>query len=210
MTKAIEDFVAERGIKSLFHFTRLDNIPSILADGLLTKEACAGACIAPVINDPCRYDGTGAISATISFPNYRLFYRLRCDNPGVKWVVLELKCSLLWRTTCAFSNTNAGDSSVSNVPISERRGLSALQSMFSDYGDIKRATLGIPHHYTTNPQAEVLLLDGATMDDITGVYFEQEATLQIYKAAYPDRPLYLNGGFFVWRSDFEHWKPHGK
>lgn len=206
MARTIEEFVQERGIRSLFHFTRLCNLPSVLIHGLLTKEACAHAGIDPAINDPYRYDGTGAVSATISYPNYKMLYRLRCDNPDVEWAVLKLKRSLLWRTTCAFSDTNAGDGSVYKVPISHRQGLDALQSMFSDYGHIERGTLNIPDHYTTNPQAEVLLLDGATVDDIKGVYFERSATYQQYRAQYPELPCHLNGGFFDGRCDYVHWQ----
>lgn len=206
MATTIEEFANERGIKSLFHFTRLDNLPSVLARGLLTKEACARAGINPAINDPYRYDGTGAISATISYPNYKMFYRLRCDSPGVEWVVLKLKRSLLWRTRCAFSDTNAGDGSVYSVPIARRQGLAALQSMFGDYGRIERATLKIPDHYTTNPQAEVLLLDGATVDDIKGVYFQRSTTREQYDAQYSDLQCHLNGGFFDGRSDYAQWK----
>ncbi len=206
MATTIAELVNERGIKSLVHFTRLHNLPSILANGLLTKEVCARAGISPAINDPYRYDGTGAISATISYPNYKMFYRLRCDHQDVEWVVLTLKRSLLWRTRCAFSNTNAGDSSVYNVPIANRMGLDAFKSMFSDFGHVQRATLNIPDHYTTNPQAEVLLLDGATVDDIKGVYFERFSTYTEYKAKYPDLLCYLNGGFFDGRSDYAHWK----
>ncbi len=206
MTNAIKEFVVERGVKSLFHFTRLNNLPSILENGLLTKEACAHAGINPAINDPCRYDGTGAISATISYPNYKMFYRLRCDNPDVEWVALKLTCSLLWRTKCAFSDTNAGDSLAYSVPIALRQGVAALHSMFCDYGDIKRTTLNIPDHYTTNPQAEVLLLDGATIDDITGVYFQKLATCQQYKTQYLDWPFHYDGGFFDGRSDYARWR----
>jgi hypothetical protein len=90
--------------------------------------------------------------------------------------------------------------------MSRRQGLAALQSMFGDYGHIERATLKIPDHYTTNPQAEVLLLDGATVDDIKGVYFQRSATHQQYRALYPDIPCHLNGGFFDGRSDYVHWK----
>ena len=206
MTTAIEEFVVERGVKSLFHFTRLNNLTSILGNGLLTKEACLQVGINPAVNDLYRYDGTGAISATISYPNYKMFYRLRCENPDVEWVVLKLKCSLLWRTRCAFSDTNAGDSSAYSIPIASRQGVVALHSMFDDYGAIKRTSLNIPDHYTTNPQAEVLLLDGATVEDITGVYFQKLATFQQYKTQYPGRPFHYDGGFFNGRSDYARWK----
>lgn len=198
MTNAIKEFVVERGVKSLFHFTRLNNLPSILENGLLTKDACAHAGINPAINDPYRYDGTGAISTTISYPNYKMFYRLRCDNPDVEWVVLKLTCSLLWRTKCAFSDTNAGDSLAYSVPIDFRQGVAALHSMFGDYGDIKRTTLNIPDHYTTNPQAEVLLLDGATVDDITGCLFPKVSHMSAIQNPVPRLAIPLRWWFFRW------------
>lgn len=206
MTKTIESFLDERGVKSLFHFTRLTNLPSILNKGLLTKADCAKVGIEPDINDMFRHDGTGAVSTTISYPNYKMFYRLRCENQNVEWVVLKLKASLLWQTRCAYSDTNAGDAAVFNIPIARRTDLAALQSMFGDYGNIKRATLKIPDHYTTNPQAEVLLLDGASADDITGVYFQKATTCLQYREQYSDLRCHLNGGFFDGRSDYEHWR----
>jgi hypothetical protein len=206
MAKTVEEFIAERGIKSLFHFTRLDNLPSILERGLLTKGTCHQAGIAPTINDAFRYDGSGAVCATISFPNYKMFYRLRCENPDVEWVVLELKRSLLWRKRCAFCSTNAGDSSVFTIPIEHRQGLAPLQAMFGDYGTIKREVLAIPNHYPTNPQAEVLLLDGAEVDNIMGVYFQRSVTQKRYASQYASLPCHLNGGYFDGRSDWNSWK----
>lgn len=206
MARTIKEFAVERGVKSLFHFTRVKNLPSILARGLLTKKACNAEGVEPEINDQYRYDGTDAVCATISYPNYRMFYRLRCDNPGVEWVVIKLDCSLLWRTPCAFSDTNAGDGSVFHTPVDQRQGLASLKSMFGDYQQVERAILKIPDHYTTNPQAEVLLLDGAASSDITGVYFQTNARYVEFKAQYPDLRCHLNGGFFNGRSDYAHWK----
>jgi len=78
--------------------------------------------------------------------------------------------------------------------------------MFGDYGHIKRPSLNIPDHYTTNPQAEVLLLDGAPIDNITGVYFQRSATHQQCSAQFPDLPCHLKGGYFEGRNDYVHWK----
>lgn len=93
-----------------------------------------------------------------------------------------------------------------NVPIDRRQGLAALQSMFGDYGRIERATLKIPDHYATNPQAEVLLLDGAKADDIKGVYFQRSNTYGQFTAQYPHVACHLNGGYFDGRSDYVHWR----
>ena len=206
MAKTVEEFVEERSIKSLFHFTRLNNLPSILERGLLIKGACQQVGIVPSKNDAYRYDGTGAVCATISFPNYKMFYRLRCENQDVEWVVLKLKRSLLWRKRCAFSSTNAGDGSVFTIPIEHRQGLVPLQAMFGDYGAIKREVLAIPDHYPTNPQAEVLLLEGAEVDDITGVYFQRSVTQKQYAGQYDWLQCHLNGGYFDGRSDWNSWR----
>lgn len=206
MAKTIQEFVAERSIRSLFHFTQVVNLPSILKRGLLTKGACRQAGIDPAINDPYRYDGTGAVCATISFPNYRMFYRLRCNNPDMEWVVLRLKRSLLWRTHCAFSSTNAGDGSVFAIPLEQRQGLKPLQAMFEDYGVTKRGVLDIPDHYPTNPQAEVLLLDGAQVGDIECVHFQRPGTQRQYAGQYDWLPCQPNDGYFDGRSDWKSWK----
>lgn len=206
MAMTIEQFVEGRGIKSLFHFTRLVNLHSIVAKGLLPKDACAKAGVAPVVNDQFRFDGTNAVCASISFPNYKMFYPLRCDNAGTDWVVLKLKRSLLWRTRCAFCVTNAANSAVSSVSLDKRTGLAALQEMFTNYEGKERSTLNIPDHYPTNPQAEVLLLDGTTPADIKGIYFQRSDTMKTFEAAYNGPPCHLNGGYFDGRSDYQHWK----
>ncbi len=205
MATTIKEFITARGITSLFHFTRIANLASILEEGLLTRSECSRKGIKPLINDHSRFDGTNAICATIGFPNYRMFYRLRIDNPNVEWAVLALNSSLLWRTRCVFSNTNAGDSSVYSVPIGQRQGLRPLEAMFDDYGSIKRKDLGIPDYFPTNPQAEVLLLDGASADDIEGIYFRSQVQKRLYDSLY-EHPCYLNNGYFNARSDWNFWK----
>lgn len=206
MAKPFTDFANARGIKSLFHFTRLDNLDSILKNGLLPKSECVRRKCAVTFNDPYRYDGTDAVCATISFPNYRMFYALRTGNPEVEWVVLKLKRSLLWTAKCAFCTSNAASATVTDIPIEKRSGVSALQKMFEDFEAVDRSELRIPDHYTTNPQAEVLLLDGAPADSITGVYFEKQATMDRYQRKYTDLPAHLNGGYFAGRSDCKYWK----
>lgn len=206
MATTIQEFVDERGIKSLFHFTRVDNLSSILLRGLLPKDVCAQAGVQPVINDHYRHDGTNAVCASISFPNYKMFYPLRCDNPDSKWVVLKLERSLLWRTRCAFCVTNAANATVSTVPLEKRQGLPALQRLFDDYETKARSGLRIPGHYTTNPQAEVLLFDGATPEDIKGVYFQERVTMKTFQDAHNGLQFHLNGGYFDGRSDYQHWR----
>jgi hypothetical protein len=207
---SIQEFIAARGIKYLYHFTKLANLDSILKHGLHTRDMCTSLSLNPAINDAYRYDGTHAVCATIGFPNYRMFFPLR-TNPVVKehWVVLELDAALLWVTDCLFCTSNAATGTVSCIPHPQRRGLAALQAMFGDYGTTLRASLNLPDHYTTNPQAEVLLMQGANAASIKKVYFEYHSDLLTYQAKYPQLPTQLNGGMFDGRFDHAHWKNNG-
>jgi ssDNA thymidine ADP-ribosyltransferase, DarT len=206
MSSEVAEFVESRGIKSLYHFTRIANLDSILTKGLLTRDQCEAMEEVVHINDEFRYDGTNAVCATISFPNYKMFYSLRCNNPDAEWVVLQLKRTLLSQSNCAFCATNAASSSVTGIQLPQRQGVAALARLFDDFEGKSRSSLSIPPHYPTNPQAEVLLLDGANVGDIKRVYFQKRATMIAYQAKYPDIPCALDGGFFSWRSDQAHWK----
>jgi hypothetical protein len=74
-TNEIRAFVAERQIEYLVHFTRIENVTSILQYGLLPRdqlEKILGPLSRQVIvNDHQRFDEhQNASCLTISFPNY--------------------------------------------------------------------------------------------------------------------------------------------
>lgn len=202
----IQEFAAERGIKALFHFTRIENLDSILRHGLLTRSQCVEQNCRAVFNDAYRIDATDAVCASISFPNYKLFWPFRCDTRGAEWVVIVLHASVMWESSSAFCTANAASAAVTAKPLEERTGLAALKLMFEDFGTTARADLGIPNHYTTNPQAEVLLLEGAPRKYIGGVVVPTQAIKAKLEAAFPGLQLKLNGGYFGARRDHGHWK----
>lgn len=208
---AIRASVEKRGITSVLHFTRLENLRSILSLGLLTRDKlhlCPGA----AINDLERYDGTNAVCASIGFPNYRMFYRLRCNDRGAEWIVLKLNPSVLWEARCAFCATNAANAVISRIPIEQRRGLRAFETLFEDYVGKSRRSLSIPDSYPTNPQAEVLLLDGAEISYVDAIYFQTWRAMHEFRTLQEKHPnfakfdTFLNGGYFDPRDDYAHWK----
>ncbi len=151
----------QRGIKYLVHFTRMDNLASILKHGLLGRERLEKMRIPYVYNDEQRIDRcSDAICLSISFPNYKMFYVYRKKLESAKWVVLVLKRDILWELDCAFCQENAASNNVRFIPLEERKKGSALEDLFTEYDkihDVQRSSLGIPPEYTTNPQAEVLV-----------------------------------------------------
>jgi|LSQX01.1.fsa_nt_gb hypothetical protein len=173
-SKQIKDFCAERGIETLVHFTRFENLESILNNGLLSRKELEkwGSENQFVFNDSQRIDQClESICLSISFPNYKMFYHYRQKN-SAKWAVILLKPNILWELDCAFCNDNAAGSLVREIPLSERKNVHYLYSMFKDHLKNIRCSLEIPDSYTTSPQAEVLVFDPIPAEYITEIHFE--------------------------------------
>jgi len=207
----IQQIAQARKIPHLVHFTRLENLESILNHGLLTRGECAARQIASMNTDMQRLDCQEAVCLSISFPNYKMFYRYRMENPNARWAVLGIKPSVLWEKSCAFCKENAASANVSCIPIEERRGPAAFSGMFDDFGEKVRATLKIPDHYPTNPQAEVLAFDPIEPAHIFGVALQRPELVAIYSQRYGNTHRFVHGpSFFQPRTDYAAWKrPNG-
>jgi hypothetical protein len=73
----IKGFVDERNIIRLIHFTRYENLESILTNGLITRDGLNGFNHTVYVNDSLRLDGhTNSISLSLSFPLNRKFLYL--------------------------------------------------------------------------------------------------------------------------------------
>lgn len=199
----IEEICSTRSINYLMHFTKLANLDSILSQGLVPRNHLASTV---GCNDELRLDGTDAICASIEFPNYQMFYKLRNGDANVLWVILVIAAELLGKTRVAFCKCNAASASVTNIPIADRMSAQAFSAMFEDFEEVKRANLEIDDKLTTNPQAEVLFLDGVPRDAILGVLVEREEIKVLIKIAYPDLAVETIPGYFSPRNDYRHWK----
>ncbi len=202
----IQDLVARRGIKHLFHFTREANLPSILRCGLVTRDVLRAEGQESNCNDRYRLDGTDAVCASIGFPNYKMFFSLRQENKDVDWILLTIEPSVLWNTKVAFCAANAASRAVTEIPLQQRMRPAAMEAMFTDFGDKARSALNLPDSLPTNPQAEVLLLDGVPRRYISGaIAVDEEQKIRI-EADRPDLKVIVNAGWYRWRPDYEHWK----
>lgn len=206
MTTTIQEYVTERGIKTLWHFTKLDSLDSILKRGLVTRNVLVGEGNTAVCNDQHRLDGTNAICLSIGFPNYKMFWSLRQTNPGVDWIVLGINPNALWQLRCVFCAANAASNGVTSIPLQKRMTIDAFKKMFGDFGEKQRATLGLGDHLPTNPQAEVLMLDGVPIRYVLGAFVLNIATQQKVQAMHPGFDVRIHAGYFRGRSDYTHWK----
>jgi hypothetical protein len=208
---AIRAYCAARRIDTLVHFTRLENLPGILANGILPRAHLEGRAGQVIFNDEIRTDGhTDAVCLSIGFPNYKMFYKYRSADQAVTWAVLLIRADVLWELECAFCWANAACSAIRIVPLAIRKELSSLERMFADHCEvsrISRAACGIPDCYPTNPQAEVLAFSEVPQSYLTAACFKDQAgrsrfpTPNGIRIAVDVKPVYFSA-----RSDWQVWK----
>ena len=226
-TSQIQQLCEERGITTLFHFTRIENLQSILQEGLIGRSLLETRGQQFLWNDPKRADGRKeAVCLSISFPNYKMFWEIRREKENTEeirdshWIVLLLDAKVLWKLDCAFCQTNAASGAVrsllSDERIGEQKKFEVLESIFAeDYYDSKREiqishqNLQIPKHYTTDPQAEVLVFDPISSKYIKEVHFYNHTALQTWQKDNPGthaQKFYSNPKYFKYRRDYKAWQ----
>lgn len=178
LIKEIAQWPKTDKIKHLVHFTPMTRLSSILKHGLLgrNEQRKRGTGFQnrgrPLANAP------DAISCSITFPNHLMF----SDIAGIckiEWVVLVMDAEVLWTRTkrCAFFEHNAASSEMVRSDIESHMGPDAFKEMFpkstvvvdkrrkeketwtkyrKPYG---KQAIPLPSNYTTDVQAEVLVLD---------------------------------------------------
>lgn len=213
-SRQIKQFCEERGVRSLVHFTRVENLQGIFREGILPRKTLERfpEDAWPHFNDAVRYDYcTGASCLSISFPNYRMFYSLRekTKDAGARWSVLLLKPDILWKMDCAFCSDNAARRKMVAKSLDKRRDFLSLKEMFTDAPRKKRQSLNIPDHYTTNPQAEVLIFGKISPDYITELHFEDKTAMELCAPLPLNYSFQLDDQYFKPRSDYKHWQSDG-
>ncbi|MFZ3440345.1 DUF4433 domain-containing protein [Vibrio harveyi] len=203
----MENAVTQRNIKYLWHFTQLKNVNSILQDGIVPRASLEASESNAAYNDQYRLDGfKNASCLSISHPNYKMFYSLRQKDLSVDWAVFAIKSEVLWTKDCAFCTTNAASSLVTSTPLTQRKGVSAFESLFLPVaGKPSRQDLQLPSEFPTDPQAEVLVFDTILPNDIVGVVLQSEAKVQELKPLYPSHHVVYHGNYFSARLDYQHW-----
>lgn len=216
--KKLKRAVKKREVENLVHFTRLSNLDSILKHGIISREQLEQDPICKsTFNDPLRLDRqTNANCCSIDFPNYRMFFPLREDHGKRKWVVLLLDKSILWKNDCAFCVTNAASSTVTRIPIKDRKGKKAFNKLFKEAREKPpRNHMYLPDNFPTDPQAEVLVFDSIKPKHIIQVLTHNQKTAEKLEAKYPSISGTRSGSdydfffcyqpFFSPRDDYKFW-----
>lgn len=204
----ITDLLEERNIKYLVYFTRIENLNSILKNGIVPEKYHLQKGICAVSNNcqkkyDFQYTGNGY---SIEFPNYRLLNRLREDgNPNDSYVILRLDAKSVLTDTIykhIYCEDNALNNSAKYSKVNRNnpaRGIfyadgdlkklflqryfkeaSVFEGEYQEEKDINRDDLDIPDNYTTNPQAEIVIGDIVKPKYIEEVVFENGSDKQLW------------------------------
>ena len=213
----IQQICTERGITTLVHFTRIENLHSILQQGLLGRSILETHGQQFLFNDHDRVDGhKEAICLSISFPNYQMFYSIREQKKETQeandsqWIVLLLDVKVLWELDCAFCQNNAARKAISRTSLEDRKSPEALKGMFGDFYNIRHQDLSIPQDYPTHPQAEVLVFDPIPAQYIEAIHFWDAAAQERWLPNITDANYEIsciNRHYFEPRHDYEIWRP---
>lgn len=209
----IRKYVKRRGIKEVLHFTRIENLRAILEHGIIPRKFLDDLGINYIPADNNRYDGLLHASCfSISFPNYKMFYKLRRIQGG-SWVVLSFSPEVLWQYECAFYPRNAAAGNMRDLPLSSRKNSQALAELFGDIPrGISRAQLNIPDSYPTDPQAEVVVFDVVPVSMLQRIYVSNPSTKQQIKMIISrisvSIPCSIEPRFFEPRQDYKFWSNH--
>lgn len=177
----IQKIIDKREIKSVFHFSRVENLSSILLNGVVPRSNLVGS--TSIFNDTVRADGKlDHSSFSISFPNHLMFYRLRCATPDSKWALLVFKPEILTAYDCLFYPVNAASANVSRLPPSSFRGGNALERMFT-YAAETRENILRPCD-PTDVQAEVMIPSTVTIDYLKGCILSDKNLISFFQKSF--------------------------
>ena len=159
------------------------------------------------VNDDMRLDRhPEANCLSISFPNYKMFYRCRCDVPSAEWAVLAIDPDVLRTHDCAFCPSNAAQAATAGIPLGERKGALALERLFDEFpGRPSRSAMGLPDSYPTDPQAEVLIFNRIGANRIEQIWVEHDSVGTRLRARYPSRKVVVGESPFRPRNDYSFW-----
>lgn len=177
----IEKICKKRGIQSLYHFTKVSSLPSILEHGLLSHQAVKEMHW-PLV-DPYRHDGReDHICLSVSHPNSRMLYKLSHADQSA-WCILKFPITIAWERDCLFTPTNAANKEIQAMPEEELRGDAAFERMFmQQIGNCTRS-VSLASHYPTDVQAEVMCPGRISPQRISAIYFYSRPNSELEKLA---------------------------
>lgn len=180
----------------LFHFSQVENLSSIIKNGLLSVYQLNQKGIQFLYNDSERNDNkANSICCSIGFPNIRLLRAYLGRNLlRVKYIIFELDQQILWDKKCFVCSKNAATNYGNNIE--ELNNMTVFSSLFENK-DSK---------YTINSQAEVLVRECIETNYIKCIHVYSEEEYNIYSKLYPDFRFSISPELFRYRKVIKDWE----
>ena len=184
----IESILKKRNIKALFHVTRIENLESIMKNGIVPRSSLPESAFT---NDKYRYDGkTNCNCLSVGRPNSKYFTRQINDSTeDLIYICLSIHPSILFdEKTKYYCHHNAATKSISkDLAEGNLNTSNDLEYMFDKVveatrsnGETIRITRenNIPAYYPTSIQAEILYQGIIDTKHIMNVDFPSEQSLK--------------------------------
>lgn len=204
----ITNYLNERNVTSFLHFSPISNLDSILKNGICSRAYCNSHNIKFQQTDENRLDKLNhMISLSISFPNYKMRYMKQMQLKQ-NFIIIEIDPSVIKNAGIdghLFCDTNASAARDKKVI---GPNLKHLKAMFAN--ENLRKNRKLPLHYTTDPQAEVLIKGPIPIEYIKKIHFENNKDFSYYFEKYRSPLFDKDRKFFTYREDYAYHQNNNK
>lgn len=192
-TKNDFDYLRKRGVKSLIHFTPVDNLDKILQEGLKPSRYIDNQKF--VNNRTKRGINKDFVSLSIEYPNY-MYLNSLIEKYNIEMVILVVSLCVLIDREIEIHKSN---------PALPRWGKAyTIGDLFFDDYRFK----DLPLRYPTDPRAEVRVKGNISSSSIQKIYFQSSNNEKFdqYRYRYKNIIIKENKEIFLPRLDSFHWK----
>lgn len=199
--------IKTRNIEHLVHFTNAKNIQSIMLNGIVPVKFHDELGIKSYINDYLRSDElTEATSLSVEFPNYKMFYKLRTENPYEDWAIIFVSSKVLLNKLCLFCYDNASNPEIKSISPEKRTSKQMFSKMFEDLEEYpSRKKTKLKRYFTTSPQAEILISGIVEVEYIDKIVFIDTKIKEKYHEYIPNFiKCEVIPEYFYAREDFKY------
>lgn len=187
-----ENIAGSSGIHYLCHFTPINNLESILNNGLYPRDYIDNNLPDAIWTDADRSEGMrNGICLSISFPNDQMFYSKRMQHKDIElWAVIILDANkIISNHDCAFFQTNAAFGGYKGKSSRDFMHSRAFSSLFDEQVENRNGILSreknLANEFPTDVQAEVIVFGHIPPDAIIGCQLQNDKLLTHFEENFP-------------------------